>query len=423
LNGIFNFRSCIEGSEVSDLAGVVDVHFVYDVETTRALTEDEEKSMLDALEKDMIDSIFDSECRRRLENLRKLELESVSSGTRDTVQGGCTVTTDEATSCSRYSGSLKVGYNNQGSNHNELQATNSTLAVVARDMTDGNYLDDANFALLTKSWYGNAAYVTKISYIGASSNTANLNGNTSGSNAEAEEEGVTTLGRISISVSVMLFLGAILAIVLAHKSRQRQKRMARLAVLRIRHDDEYLKRQNKVLVEKDARDLALRSSNQDVHRCNTTSCISCSLQRPPTWTSCISCSQPKQYRDDSDTSEDSEAQTLHNDDTNDGNRPASLHHFDDEPAAVTFVPVKNEFGDMDRSEDSEASSAHKDDSDQGSRPASLHQFDDEPTAATFVPVQNEFGRIQFTVVDQNWSRSTWVGIVGQNTKSCRSLPN
>jgi hypothetical protein len=49
----FNYRSCLGDSDLSDLGG----------ETTRQLTGEEAQSML---ENSMIDSLFESECRRRL---------------------------------------------------------------------------------------------------------------------------------------------------------------------------------------------------------------------------------------------------------------------------------------------------------------------------------------------------------------------
>lgn len=61
------------------------------------------------------------------------------------------MTTDAATSCSRYDGSVKVGFSKQGDNHSALQAGNTALTVVTRDMIDGSYLEDANVELATKA--------------------------------------------------------------------------------------------------------------------------------------------------------------------------------------------------------------------------------------------------------------------------------
>lgn len=297
-----NFRVCFDDSETGDdtaLAGVADVHFVYDIETTNELTREEERKLLNALETAMINGIYDAECQgkrkqRRLVGSivkRRLEIHSISSGNRDKLNGNCIVTTDEATVCNRYDGSIKVGYTDSGDINSEYKAGNAALRVISTEMSHDMYIDVLNSALGVETQdsnsteISNSTLVKRISYVGTSFYDVNTSSTTSSNYAMAEgtNASLTTLGKIFLPVMAVLFLGSILIMYLGYRKHQRNKRLARLAVLRAKEDNLYHSRNDRLYrdpFDDDVRALALRSINQDVHRCNKTNCVACMQQLP-----------------------------------------------------------------------------------------------------------------------------------------------
>ena len=408
----FNFRSCLGDFDASDLSGgVVDVEFVYDVESTKDLNEDEETTMLEALELAMVDSIFKSECKRRLGS-RRLELHSVSPGSRDRLQGSCEITTDAATSCTRYDGSVKIGFNTQGDNDNEEQAGNTALEIVTRDMVDNNYLDEVNIALALKAATDESIdikFVTKISYVGTSFYNASRNGLIVGVQAEnsvgADEGGLTVLGRSFLPVMVLLSLGALVGFFLSYRSQKRQHGVAQLAVLRVKYDNEYLKRQSEYRdpFENDLRDLALRSSNQDVHRCNDINCVACSRQRKVVL---------QQFNEVLGSLDDSEFQTSDAEfQTSDGD--------DREPTRLIVSPITlpDFFGDRNpfRSTSTQPNIEHDEGKERDDQ-RTMDRFDDELPGVTFIPVRTDAIGLQ-----PNFLRTTWAGIIGDTIDSTESM--
>jgi hypothetical protein len=284
----FNYRECGGDFDNSALVGVADVHFVYDVEITETLNGEEERTMLDALETAMIDSLFDSACGRRLgSSRRRLEIHSISSGNRDKIQGDCAVTSAEATVCNRYDGSAKVGYTDIGDNDGEFEAGNTALQVVSLDMIEDTYVDAMNLAL--GSLYdssnaagivdGNSSMVTRISYVGTSFYDGDLQFNgLQYQNWAVEDGNMTTLGKVFVPVMALLFVGMLTAMYLSVQKYKQRRRFRQLAVYRAKGDSEY--RRDLDPFEEDLKDLAMRSNTQDVHRCNKTNCAACTRQMP-----------------------------------------------------------------------------------------------------------------------------------------------
>lgn len=291
----FNYRACGGDEQEFDdkafPAGVANVHFVYDVELTDKLSRDEERTMLNALETAMIDSIFDSTCRQRRlgASRRRLEIHSISSGNRDKLQAGCTVTSSDATVCNRYDGSVKVGYTATGDNDSELEAGNTALQVVSKNMIEQDtYLDAMNLALesLDSNSSGtfdtNSTMATRISYVGTSFYDARNEQVFSGLQSEnwaVQDGSMTTLGKAFVPIMVLLFVG----VLLSYQKYRRLRQVGELAVYRAKQDNEYLKRKDGGDLdqfERDVRDLAMRSNTQDVHRCNKTDCAACTHQLP-----------------------------------------------------------------------------------------------------------------------------------------------
>lgn len=388
LNREFNFRACLgDDSDYSDLAGVADIRFVYDVESTKDLLPNQEKSMLDALEKAMVDSIFESECGRRLRassasNGRRLAIHSISSGMRDKVKGGCAVTSVEATVCNRYDGGVKVGFNSEGKNRSKLEAGNTALTIVSRDMNDNNYLGDANTALSMMSFgdvTDDSASVTRISFVGTDfynidGTSVVIAGLAQGNYAVANENGfLSDLGQSFLPIMCLLFVGAIVALFFALQSRKRRRRVAELAVLRAKHDSEFIRRKQKYRgpFDEAVHDLALRSCNQDVHRCNKTECVACSQPLPMSLQQYYEATAQEPHTVEVvDPEETDETHSVISSITNPkflggwlprSKSPAQAtvrveerrehsgrglmdSSFDDEPPSVTFVPVKSNTG-------------------------------------------------------------------------------
>ena len=397
----YTFRSCLGNFDASDRGGgVVDVEFVYDIESTKDLKDDEETTMLEALELAIVDSIFKSECNRRLRS-RRLELHSVSPGNRDKIQGSCAITTDAATTCTRYDGSVKIGFNTQGDNNNEEQAGNTALAIVTRDMIDDNYLDEVNIALALKAAADeniDITFVTRISYVGTSFYNTGHNGLIVGVQAEnlvaSDEGGLTVLGKSFLPVMVLLSVGALVSFFLSHRSQKRKRQKAELAVLRVTYDNEYLKRQSEYRdpFENDLRDLALRSSNQDVHRCNDINCGACSQQRQIVL---------QQFSEAVGSVEDSE---LH---TNDGDDQVQTRSI------VSPITLPDFFG---SGTPFRSRPTHPTDNEDRDEHRIRDRFDDEPPGVTFIPVSKATGSVQ-----PNFLRTTWAGLMGDTIDSTESI--
>jgi len=255
--------------------------------------------MLDALEYAMVESMFEAECnsRRRLVRRRRMELiHTVSVGNRDQIQGKCTITTDAATSCSRYDGSIKIGYitPEEGDSSIEYQAGDAVLSTVKTDLIHDNYLDEVNLALARKATIDgtqNISFITRISYVGSNhfNNTEQKGGVMMGMKAETSTTdevgrgGLSFLGRSFVPIAGLLLIGAIIALFLARRHRKRhQQQLIDRIVRRVNYDNQYLERppnddpfQKEDLLHRPDR----HSKRQDVHRCNNIHCVACNQQR------------------------------------------------------------------------------------------------------------------------------------------------
>lgn len=225
-----NYRVCGDGSQ--DVTGVANVHFVYDIEVNSLLSSVEEEIVLETLERSMLDSIMEASCQRRLDGERRLEIETVSSGARDTFRGECVATVDDSESCNRYDGTISVGYNEMGDNDSMMLAGNAALQIVSENMNLGYYLDAVNTALglsvVSGAVIGNSTSVTKINYVGTTFYNANdgnqvFAGLQSGSYTLSTNGGLTKLGKYFVPVVGVLFIGMIAACYLTLKSFKRQR--------------------------------------------------------------------------------------------------------------------------------------------------------------------------------------------------------
>lgn len=203
----------------------------------------------------------------------------------------------------------------------------------------------------------------------------------------ADKGGLNVLGRPFLPVVVLLFLGALVAIFLARRSRKHQQRMVELAVVRVLYDNEYLKRQNRYrdLFENDVRDLVLPSSNQDVHHCNNTRWVACGEQVQMTL---------QHY----DEMTDSFGFSEHQCDVDDYDQTQSVVFALTNPV---FLGDRFPFGPWSPQPHVQPHSYR----------GIKDQSDDEPPGVTFIPVTNDLGHTHRKFRDHNSLRTTWVLIL------------
>jgi hypothetical protein len=153
----FNYRSCTEGHSFK---GFAKVEFFYDVETNR-------KSFSSEMEEDLSSSLSLSMLERLIENTCSLpfgdpplQVESISTGSKDEVIGVCEPTQENSKGCSRYLGSLLVGLNDTIFDEDTTDLYMLFLPIVAKDMMSGLFQDEINDVLET------LIRITRIAYIG-----------------------------------------------------------------------------------------------------------------------------------------------------------------------------------------------------------------------------------------------------------------
>eukprot|EP00934_Nitzschia_sp_Nitz4_P005489 Nitzschia sp. Nitz4//scaffold28_size193895//179058//180431//NITZ4_001691-RA/size193895-processed-gene-0.286-mRNA-1//-1//CDS//3329546060//5479//frame0 len=231
-----NYRVC--GSS-DDVSGVANVHFVYDIESTVELSSEESAAVLEALEHVILDRVYNSTCgddrrRRQLESAeRRLEIETISAGRKDSIQGDCVASSDDANSCKRYDGTIAMGFSNEGENDTKMEAGNAALRVISGDMNQGVYIDALNDALNVTLPNGtvvtSSSTITRVSYVGTSFYDSSANAFSSGSYI-VTSGGLSVLGKVFVPMLGVLFVGALAALYLSYQVKRQKQELRKLPV-------------------------------------------------------------------------------------------------------------------------------------------------------------------------------------------------
>lgn len=259
----------------------------YDVEYTMddpdgTFSETAQELLIHTLSLEMIDSLHASSCGRRLESStssssRRLAIESISSGPNDAARGGCDSTENQ--SCSRFVGSLLVGFSSnissseEGDNDDDMwEVGNNVLQQVAADMSSDAYLAALNLALEEES---EGVSVTRLSYVDTdfydspqqesdSQQQESFSGLRGDSYVVVEEGGLTTLGKALMPILALMFIAMLAACFLGYRSRGdghdgEEKRES--STLVSEEDGIFVDRETLVLEEED--DIVVDSEDRD----------------------------------------------------------------------------------------------------------------------------------------------------------------
>jgi hypothetical protein len=318
-----NYRSC--GASEGGAVSTASVDIEYDVEYTMAdpdgtFSEIAQELLIHTLSLEMIDSLHASSCGHRLESSsssRRLAIESISSGPNDAAQGECV--SAENQSCSRFVGSLLVGFSSSSSSSSEegdddddnddmWEVGNTVLQSVAADMSSDAYLAALNLALEEAS---EGVSVTSLQYVGTdfydTEDQPSFSGLRGDSYVVVEGGGLTTLGKALMPILAVMFLAMLALCFLGYRSRgddhfDREEKRESATLVSEEEDGIFVDREttlvsgvvsevdgmfvdseygdDKSYMSADMHDLGKSHTKMDVGRCSKASCSACSSSRP-----------------------------------------------------------------------------------------------------------------------------------------------
>jgi len=319
-----NFVSCETGGLATQSALV---EFLYDLETSAAIEQEEETLILDTLKGSIVNSIRENTCgRRHLTN--NLQIESISPGAKDQFLETCSNDVEHADNsvshCRRYFGSLVVGYSVEGKGAAQAIVESAVLQRIAADMTNGDYVEEINLALQEQSSSG--VGVTTIQYGHYYTDAV-------------KDGGLSSIGMAFIPLLALLTLCMLGSIYLMQRSRQDEK----IALTKTSDEDNYYVDQSPG-GDYDDHDLAPDYSKTDFMRSNKPHCSETFLedsstkhsQTPDTSLSMDDASTPKEKMGLFSVQWTSPGIVDEIEETDE-----TEESFEDEPNSVTFLKMKD----------------------------------------------------------------------------------